>query len=189
MRTAVEARRRDEGLAKTGLLAVLASEAVFFGTLLTAYLFLRLSQPNWPLQKVGLSQLVVPGLNTGILLLSALVISRANRAIARGDRQGLQARLLLVVLLGAVFIAGQLFEFLRLGLRPGDQAFGGVFFTLMGFHALHVVAGMVIVILAYLRARLGDFSAHRHIAVQVSAWFWYFVTAVWVVMFLGLYVV
>jgi len=54
---------------------------------------------------------------------------------------------------------------------------------------LHVVAGMVIVILAYLRARLGDFSAHRHIAVQVSAWFWYFVTAVWVVMFLGLYVV
>ncbi len=188
MSTAVEARRRDEGLAKTGLLAVLASEAVFWHP---AY---RLPVPApQPAELAPAKGRPQPAGRARAQyrdpLLSALVISRANRAIARGDQQGLQARLLLVVLLGAVFIAGQLFEFLRLGLRPGDQAFGGVFFTLMGFHALHVVAGMVIVILAYLRARLGDFSAHRHIAVQVSAWFWYFVTAVWVVMFLGLYVV
>jgi len=97
--------------------------------------------------------------------------------------------LLFTVILGLVFVAGQMYEFSHAGLSIDDQAFGGVFFTLLGFHAVHVLAGVVFLTLILMRAILGDFSAERYEAVELSVWFWYYVTAVWAVLFTALYLV
>ncbi len=91
--------------------------------------------------------------------------------------------------LGLVFVGGQFAEFASNGMRPGDQAFGGVFFTLMGFHAVHVLAGVVFLVINWVRGRLGDFSRGRHIAVTMGSWFWFYVTGVWLAMFVALYLV
>ena len=72
-------------------------------------------------------------------------------------------------------------------MRIDDQAFGGVFFTLMGFHGLHVLAGVVFLSINLARARLGDFSPARYDAVEIGTWFWYYVAAVWIVLFAALY--
>ena len=177
MSTAVEARRRDEGLAKTGLLAVLGSEAVFFGTRLTAYLFL--AQPaELALQKVGLSQPVAPGLNTGILLLSALVISaptgRSPGGIGRGCKPGCSwsCSWERSSLQGSCLSSCAWAWSRRSGLRGGLLHPDGVPRLARGRGDGDRDPGR-------LAGSSGDFSAHRHIAVQVSAWFWYFVTAVW----------
>jgi len=95
--------------------------------------------------------------------------------------------LLITLLLGLIFVTGQVYEFSHAGLRIDDQTFGGVFFTLMGFHAVHVLGGVVFLALNYVRARLGDFSSNRYEAVELGNLFWYYVAAIWLVLFAVLY--
>ncbi len=189
MTAVATAEARGQGVARTGLLAALASETVFFGTLLSAYFFMRLDQPGWPLAGFAWPRMALPLANTAVLVASAVAVALAERAVARGSSRGLGLGLFLGLALGLVFIGGQFMEFTSNGMRPGDQAFGGVFFTLMGFHAVHVLAGIVILAINGVRGRLGDFSRARHVAVTMGAWFWYYVTGVWLAMFAALYLV
>jgi heme/copper-type cytochrome/quinol oxidase subunit 3 len=169
------------------LLIVLAIESVFFITVLVAYVALR-DQVNWDVPHT-LTRLTIPLINSSILLVSALVAWWSNNAIRRDAQKALRNGLLLTVILGLVFVVGQMYEFNHAGLSIDDQAFGGVFFTLLGFHAVHVLAGVVFLTLILMRAILGDFSAERHEPVEFSVWFWYYVTAVWGVLFAALYLV
>ena len=154
-----------------------------------SYLFLRTGGASTPFTHVGFSDLVLAGLNTLILLASAVF---AGVGAARhtpgpagrldspagadaGARRGVRHR--------------PMVEFNHSGMRVDDSAFGGAFFALISFHALHVLAGMTVLGLNLARARLGDFTARRHVAVAVGTWFWYFVTAVWIVLFAVLYLV
>ncbi len=175
--------------AKVAMLAVLASESIFFLTLVSAYFYLRSGNPSWPVPGASPSHLILPGANTALLLFSALSFYLGERAVRR-DRIGqLKIWLTVTLVAGLLFVGGQALEFSRSGMQITDQAFGGVFFTLMGFHAVHVLAGVLILAFLLWQAGLGDFSARRHAAVQVGAWFWYFVTAVWVILFTALYLV
>jgi heme/copper-type cytochrome/quinol oxidase subunit 3 len=175
--------------AKVAMAAVLASESIFFFTLISAYFYLRSDASAWPMSGASLPRLVLPVANTVLLVFSALSFYLGERAIRRDHVGQLKSWLTITLVAGLLFIAGQVFEFSRSGMHISDQAFGGVFFTLMGFHALHVLAGVLILAFLLWQAALGDFSARRHTAVQVGAWFWYFVTAVWVVLFTALYLV
>ncbi|HWR64636.1 MAG TPA: cytochrome c oxidase subunit 3 [Bellilinea sp.] len=171
---------------RLALFVTLGTESVFFATLLVAYAALR-GQVNWDIPHT-LSRLTIPLVNTGILLISAMMVWWSSRAIRRGQASSLRSGLLVSVLLGLCFVAGQIIEFNQAGLRIDDQAFGGVFFTLIGFHALHMLAGVFFLGLNLVRANLGDFSVDRHEAVELGSGFWYYVTAVWVVLFLALYI-
>jgi len=170
---------------KIALLVTLGTESVFFITLLVAYAALR-DQVSWNVSHT-LARLTIPLVNSGILLTSALVASWTNRAIRRDSRTALRNGLFVTLLLGLVFVAGQIYEFNHAGLSVDDQAFGGVFFTLLGFHAVHVLAGVVFLGLNLMRTILGDFSAGQHEAVELGNWFWYYVAAVWAVLFVALY--
>lgn len=190
MNPAILSRRSRPGdTARVALLAVLASETIFFATLLSAYFFLRQSQTSWPLAHVAFNRLLLPGFNTGVLVVSALTMALALRAIQKGSPVGLKTWLAVTLLLGLVFVGLQVVEFTRSGMRADDQTFGGVFFTLMGFHALHILGGVIMLALILARAALGDFTARRHVAVEIGAWFWYFIVGVWVVLFVALYLV
>lgn len=177
------------GLVRSTLLLVLSSETVLFGTLVMAYLFLRAGGSDMPFPHIGSLDLTIASLNTLVLVGSTLTARKAQRAVATGHVDLLENHLLQSLLLGAVFVAGQIFEFNHAGMQIGDSAFGGVFFALIAFHALHVIAGMSFLGLNFARARAGDFSARRHEAVTAGTWFWYYVAAVWLVLFTSLYVV
>jgi len=172
---------------KIALLVTLGTESVFFLTLLVAYAALR-DQVSWDVPHT-LARLTIPLVNSGILLASALVAWWTNRVIVRDNRSALRNGLLVTLLLGLAFVAGQIYEFNHAGLSIDDQAFGGVFFTLLGFHAVHVLAGVVFLGLNLMRAILVDFSASRHEAVELGNWFWYYVTAVWGVLLVALYLI
>jgi len=170
---------------KVALVVILLSESVFFATLLVAYAALR-DQNNWPMVHT-IQRLTIPIVNTIILLLSLTPASRAITNARSGQQSALLGSMALTLLMGLLFVAGQVYEFSHQGLQIDDQIFGGVFFTLMGFHALHVIAGMVFLAINFIRARLGDFSSTRYNVIELSTWFWYYVTAVWIVLFAALY--
>ena len=169
------------------LLITLVIEAVFFTTVLVAYIALR-GQIAWDVPHT-LARLQVPLLNTCILFASAFAVTRAEKSIRQGSESGLHRGLMVTVLLGLLFVIGQLYEFTNAGLRVNDPSIGGIFFTLLTFHAVHVLAGVVFLLLNLIRTTLGDFTQDRHEAVVLGAWFWYFVTAVWAVLFVALYLV
>jgi heme/copper-type cytochrome/quinol oxidase subunit 3 len=170
---------------RVALLVTLGTESVFFLTMLVAYAALR-NEVGWSVAHTP-ARLAIPLVNTTILVVSAVFAWWSNKAIRDGGVSALQAGLAIALLLGLVFVAGQVYEFSHAGLQIDDQAYGGVFFALMGFHALHVLGGIVFLALNLVRARLGDFSARQHEAVDLGAAFWYYVTAVWLVLFAALY--
>ena len=170
---------------KVALSIILTSESVFFATMLVAYISLR-NQENWPVEHT-LARLLIPLANTAILLISSISAWRGTVSIRNGKSSASQAWQLVTLLLGLVFVTVQIYEFSRAGMHINDQAFGGVFFTLMGFHGLHVLAGVVFLIINLARTRLGDFSPTRYDAVELGTLFWYYVTSVWIVLFAALY--
>ena len=175
------------GAGRIALLVTLGTESIFFITLLAAYAALR-TESSWNVPHT-FARLIIPLVNSGVLLTSAWMAWWSNQAIRRGRESFLRSGLLLTLLLGLLFVTGPIYEFSHAGLRIEDPSFGGVFFTLMGFHAVHVLAGVVFLALNLMRANLGDFTAGQHEAVELGAWFWYYVTAVWAVLFVALYLV
>lgn len=180
---------RAQTTARLALAAVLGSETVLFGSLFMVYLFMRANLEGGAFGQQAAADLVLPVLNTLVLLVSAGTAWWSFNAIRQGEVARLKTGLLVTLVLGLVFVGGQVLEFTQSGRRPDDAEFGGVFFTLMGFHAVHVLAGVIFLAINFARARLGDFSARRHVAVEVGTWFWAYVTGVWLVLFLGLYVI
>jgi len=172
---------------KVALLITLATESVFFITTLVAYAALR-DQVTWMISR-SISRLSIPLLNTSILLISTIIAWRSEKSILVEKKNHLQNGLLVASVLGILFIFGQIYEFNHAGMQINDPSFGGVFFTLIGFHAAHVLAGVFFLILNMIRARLGDFSANNHEAVILGNWFWYYVVAIWIILFMALYLI
>ena len=179
--------QRPPYVLETTLLLALGTEAAFFGTLVTSYLFLRTTTAHSPF--AHLTTQVLAAANTVALLTSAGVATLISRAAADHRRDALSVILSVLVLLGSLFLVGQVVEFLHSGMQVDDAAYGGAFLALIGFHAVHVVAGITLLAMNLVRLRLGDFDGPRHDALTVGAWFWYFVVVVWLVLFCILYLV
>jgi cytochrome c oxidase subunit 3 len=168
----------------------ISSEAFFFGALFTTYFYLRARVPEWePIfgHKPGWEGL--PLINTVILLASSVTMQLAVNAIKKGDRVGLRNWLIPTIVLGAIFLIGQGYEYTRLGFLPRDGIFAGVFFTLTGFHGAHVTGGVIMNSLVLFRTLKGHFTARRHLAVEGASIYWHFVDVVWIGLFVTIYIV
>ena len=170
-----------------GMVFFLASEAVFFANLIASYLYLRVRAGSaWP-QHINTSDLLLPGINTLILLSSSFPMHFAARAITRGDKKGLRNGLGLTALLGAIFLGGQAWEYTHASFGPGTDIFGSTFFTLTGFHGAHVTFGVIFLLICFFRSARGDFSKDKHFAINAVEMYWHFVDAVWVLLFALVY--
>jgi cytochrome c oxidase subunit III len=111
----------------------------------------------------------------------------AHLAIRRGDRKGMKLGLILTAILGATFISGQAWEYTHAPFSLKTGTFGSTFFTLTGFHGLHVVVGIILIVICYIRAMRGSFNQEHHFAVEAATMYWHFVDAVWIILFAALY--
>ena len=159
--------------AQLGMALFLLSEAVFFFMLIAAFVYFRSATLN---AAAGNLNLRVTALYTGCLLASSFTMQRAAVGGARWWLAG-------TIVLGAIFLFGQASEYLRLfrqNVNISQSVFGTTFFTLTGFHGLHVLVGI-----ALLAIVLGV-SAQRA-AVETVALYWHFVDGVWLVIFAVVY--
>lgn len=187
--TAVEGGRpAGMSMPLLGMVLFIASEVMFFGGLFGAYFNIRADAPQWP--PAGLEELhyVLPGIFTLVLIISSFTLHAALNAIKRGNQAGLIRWTMLTVILGVIFLAGQLYDYSTLEFTIRDGVYGTTFYTLTGFHGAHVFAGLVYLFIVLVRASTGQFTRHSHAAVEGASLYWHFVDVVWVVLFLILYV-
>ena len=165
-----------------GMIFFITSEALIFANFIAAYLYLEIRNGSWRLP----TELTYPLINTCILLASSIPVRFAGAAIVKGNQRNLKIGLFFTVLMGAAFLGGQAYEYTGLfgnHFTPSASIFGSSFFTLTGFHGLHVTVGVIFLLICLLRSLRGDFTAKRHFAVQAAEMYWHFVDGVWVVVF------
>jgi cytochrome c oxidase subunit III len=173
-----------------GMVLFIASEVMFFGGLFGAYFTLRSAAPEWPPPGTIELDPWYAGVITVILVSSSFTMQFGVWAVRRGDTKGLIRWLIITLLLGAGFLAGQANEYRMLieeGLTLRSGVFGSTFFTLTGFHGAHVTGGAIFIFIVLLRARSRQFTPARHDAVEMASYYWHFVDVVWIGLFSTIY--
>jgi cytochrome c oxidase subunit III len=175
---------------RVGVLALILTESVFFSIFVVAYIFYLGKSLTGPYPKDVLS---VPILNTICLLSSSITIVIAVRALRAGAIRSFAIWWFVTFALGAEFMTGTALEWHRLiyheGLTIRTNLFGTTYYSLVGLHALHVTVGLLLILLVMILTMCG-YMNDRHIErTDVLSWYWHFVDAVWVVVFLTVYVV
>ena len=171
-----------------GMFLFIASEIMLFGAFFTAYFFVRVvNGADWPQEPFHLP-VFVAGVNTAILVTSSFTMHWAQQSIARGNRAGLQAGLVLTLALGIVFLLTQIREYSRVGFSPADGAFGTIFYGLTGLHGAHVFVGLTLLAVATARAFRGHFTPEHHHGVEIPGIYWHFVDVMWIVVYTTIYI-
>ncbi len=174
-----------------GMISFLASEVAFFSTLIVTYIVSVDASGPEPTPAI-LSLPLVMGTTT-CLLLSSLTIHLAESRLRQGQPTRFKLWWGATIALGTAFLAGTAFEWRGLvvehGLTPSVNLFGSCYYTLVGFHALHVTIGVVIMAATLCVAASRRLPPLNHAAVGLVAWYWHFVDAVWIVVFSIVYIV
>ena len=171
---------------RIAMVALITTELMLFAGLVGTYLVIRLSASVWPPADQPRLPLALTGLNSLALFASLVPMTRSLRALlfAEADRA---ARLLLwTATLGLVFLAVQGFEWMRLvhhGLTLGSSQYGAAFYLVIGCHALHVLAAVVWLGVVTVLARRGRLERRHYDRLEMLAIYWYFVAALWAVLF------
>lgn len=192
MGTVVELRPRAkyDFTQSLGMIVALGSWSMMFGSLFFLYFGMRARAPMWPPAGQPALPVAIPALATLVLLASSFALSRGVRQLARGRRSALVPWLLATLALGAGFVALQFHTWRSLwsvGLVPSNGTYASLFYGLTVLHAVHVAAGILVLLVVLVRALLGTYTEHNVVRVRVAAMFWHFVDAVWLLMFVSIY--
>jgi cytochrome c oxidase subunit III len=179
--------RPDRG--KVAMACLIIAESAIFTIFVVAYLFYVGKSLTGPTPREVLE---TPIFFTICLLSSSLTIHYAGKSLQRGKRGAFLSLWSLTVLLGGLFLFGTGREWHRLiyehGLTISTNLFGTTYYSLVGLHAFHVTAGMVMLAIVLIFALAGRVSAEHSHRVDVLSLYWHFVDGVWVVVFTVVYV-
>ena len=192
-----EGEAEDHGFPlKLTMLLFLGTEVATFGAGFVYYFFIRGSDV-W--SREALPELVVSGdvlsslviVNSLILVASSFTMHFAHRALLENDRERFVRLLGGTLLLGIVFLAGQVYEYYEFIVHEGftltEGAYGSAFYGLTGLHGLHVGLGAVLLSIVFVRALYGQYSAEKHTSVSTVSMYWHFVDVVWLFLVVVLY--
>ena len=174
---------------KTSMIVFIVSEGFFFLMLIFAYLYYNYTPGPGPTAASTLDAHKTL-IFTCCLLASSFTIWRSEMAFKRERHKPMMWWLIATIALGLVFIVGQGSEYYDLykqGLVVQTNLFATTFFTLTGFHGLHVCIGLIGLMIVLALMWLGDFRKYRPHALETIGLYWHFVDAVWVVVFSVIY--
>ncbi len=129
----------------------------------------------------------LPLLNTLILLLSGTTVTWAHHAILHRDQKTAVTALWYTVILGVSFTALQAYEYTHAAFGFKDGVYASNFFMATGFHGFHVLVGTIFLAICLIRAKKNQFSPEHHLGFEFAAWYWHFVDAVWLFLFVFVY--
>ena len=175
---------------KIAMACLIFAESAIFTIFVVAYLFYVGKSLTGPTPREVLE---TPIFGTICLLSSSLTVHFAARSLHLAKRSAFLALLFLTILLGGIFLFGTAREWHRLiyehGLTISTNLFGTTYYSLVGLHATHVVAGLIMLSIVFVFALAGYVDRKQSGRIEVLAMYWHFVDAVWVVVFTVVYVV
>lgn len=172
-----------------GMACLIVAESAIFVIFVVAYVFYQGKSLSGPTPREVLE---LPIVSTICLLSSSITVHMAVSALHRGERAMCSLWLASTVLLGSIFLAGTAREWYQLIYRDGltiqTNLFGTTFYSLVGLHASHVAVGLIMLSLALIFSLRGQLESMHTGRLEVLSLYWHFVDAVWVVVFLVVYV-
>jgi len=177
---------------KLGMWVFLASECLLFGGLITTYLLYKTPVAGEGPSPKQVYDLGFTSVSSFLLLMSSLTMVLAVAAIERGDHHRLRTWLAATALLGSTFVAGQVYEFTAFvheGMGYTTSRSSSAFYTLTGFHGVHVTVGIIMLVSLLILSLRGKLPEHRAETVEVVGLYWHFVDVVWIVIFGVVYLI
>lgn len=175
---------------KLAMWAFLASDCMFFGSLIAAYMVSKNRSVVGPYPE-DLINIPFTSVSTFVLLMSSLGMVLALAGIQRGNMAQFRIWTLTTGLLGLVFLGGQVYEFTEFaheGLSMSHNLFGSSFFTLTGFHGTHVAVGVIWLFSMLIASfKPGLITQRKALNVEIAGLYWHFVDIVWIVIFTLVY--
>ena len=181
-------------MVSVGTIAFLAQELMFFAGLFAMYFTSRangLANGDWSTQTDHLN-IVFGGIITAVLIASSFTSQFGVFAAERGDVFGLRKWFTVTVVLGVIFLGLVAFEWTEMvtaGVTPQSSVYGSVFYIITGFHMAHVTAGIIAFIVVLMRVAKSKFTPAQATAAMAVSYYWHFVDAIWIGVFITLYLV
>lgn len=161
-------------------LFIISDSFVFIGLFVTRFVLLPGTRPELS-QALGL-------IVTAMLLVSSFYMNRAEVEMANGNREGFLRAIMVTLVLGTIFLLGVVaVEWQIAPFKAADGAEGAVFYVMTGFHAFHVLTGLLLLFVVWNNGRKGHYSAEEHWAVEAAAVYWHFIDVVWIFFYPALY--
>lgn len=171
-----------------GVVLFLVAEGMIFLGLFSAFLIYRAMVPVWPPEGTPELEKLLPAVNSVILISSSFVMHRGQSAIKKNDVSGLRFWFAITAIMGAIFLAGQLYEYFHLEFGLTTNLFASSFYVLTGFHGLHVTLGLIFILCVLWRSQKANhYSSESHFGVEAAELYWHFVDVVWVILFILVY--
>jgi heme/copper-type cytochrome/quinol oxidase subunit 3 len=175
---------------KLAMWTFLGSEFLFFGGFIAAYLLYIDTTAGGP--GVEIFDIPFTTISSFVLLMSSLTMVLAHHAHTKGDLRRMRLWILATAGQGAVFLGGQVFEFnvfFREGLEYGTSPFSSAFYTLTGFHGIHVFVGILLLLALYGLTLTGKVKPNQPLKTEMIGLYWHFVDIIWVLIFGVVYLI
>jgi heme/copper-type cytochrome/quinol oxidase subunit 3 len=166
----------------------IVSEAMVFLGLFFSYYYLGHDQPRWPIDDPP--ALGLPTAMVAVLCLSCIALWSGGWRLRRGRELSARIALLLTILLGCGFLVLNALDYRSQTMlsRPTENSYTSIFYLIEGIHAAHLILGLLFLLYTALLPRLGPTEKPPHGSYRNVAMYWYFVSAVWVVMYAVLFI-
>jgi cytochrome c oxidase subunit 3/cytochrome o ubiquinol oxidase subunit 3 len=177
---------------KLGMWVFLGSECLLFGGLISTYLLYKSNDTAGGPLPHSLYDIGFTSISSFVLLMSSLTMVLAVAAISRGDQRRMRGWLVTTAMLGAIFISGQAYEFQKFvseGMGFTTNAASSAFFTLTGFHGVHVSIGIIMLLSTALLSWKGKITPDKAEVVEIVGLYWHFVDVVWILIFTVVYLI
>jgi cytochrome c oxidase subunit 3 len=171
-----------------GMMLLIATEGALFVYLLFSYYYVAVQHGReWLPTDLPNFKLSAP--DTLILLASSVVAWRGEKLLKEGRKRAVvPVHLAITALMGILFVAIQYQEWSSREFTPASSSYGSLYYTITGFHMMHVIVGVLVLAALTLWSALGYFDQRRSAAVSIGVIYWHFVDAVWLVVFFTFYI-
>ena len=188
---------------KMGVILFILTEVAFFGAFFASFFKSRLdpvgilddvwivAEGIWPPKNIEtIDPWGIPFLNTMILLLSGTCTTWAHNALKEKNKKDFINALQCTIALGIIFLSFQVYEYIHASFKFTDGIYSTNFYMTTGFHGVHVLIGVIFLSVCLYRGYKDHFFVDKdgHLGFEFASWYWHFVDAVWLFLFIFMYV-
>jgi cytochrome c oxidase subunit III len=171
-----------------GMIGLITIEVVLFTVLISTYFYLKFMNPHWPPAGDKQPMLLLPTLNTIILIGSSFAVHHADTSISKkNDKHGMKLGLLISMILGITFLALKIVEYSQVEYFWDSHAYGSIIWTMVVFHSSHVLSVILKTFVVLALAQKDYWTQDRCQGIKINGIYWHFVVIIWIPLYITIY--